>query len=275
MRINPAQAYLTVTAVPVDLDASYAWDNEGRMTSLTGPSNATPETYSYDAMGRLSTGGATYGPAGELLTFNGVNRTYNVLGQLTRMTKSGVMDMEYRYTAGQNNGRISQSKDWVTGEEVTYQYDALNRLSSAQTTDSAWGNAYSYDGWGNLTGKSVTKGSAPSLGVSYDPALNMQVGSNPPSYMPPGWAQAYDGEDRPLQRKAEMWTYPWNGQGIVSNVTYDHTGKKVFWVGGTTIDEDQLRVCEIYFYGSRGRSWRGISAGTGRMRRGSRSGIGG
>jgi hypothetical protein len=58
------------------------------MTSLTGPSNGPVETYTYDAMGRLSTGGATYGPAGELLTFNGVTRTYNTLGQLTRMTKT-------------------------------------------------------------------------------------------------------------------------------------------------------------------------------------------
>ena len=128
------------------MDASYGWDNEGRMTSLTGPGGT--DTYAFDVMGRLSSGGATYGPAGELLTFNNVIRTYNNLGQLTRMTAS-VMDMEYRYTAGYNNGRISQSKDYVTGEEVTYSYDSLNRLSHAETTDSAWGTTYVYDGWRN------------------------------------------------------------------------------------------------------------------------------
>ena len=149
-------------AGPVTIDANYEWDNEGRMTSLKGPldgaGNRPVETYSYDAMGRLSAGGATYGPAGELLTFNGVTRSYNNLGQVTRMTKAGMLDVEYRYPAGQNNGRISQSKDYVTGEEVTYTYDALNRLSRAETTDAAWGNQYAYDGWGNLLSKTVTKG---------------------------------------------------------------------------------------------------------------------
>jgi hypothetical protein len=30
------------------------------------------------------------------------------------------MDVQCRYTDGQNNGRIGQSKDWIPGEEVTY-----------------------------------------------------------------------------------------------------------------------------------------------------------
>ena len=44
------------------------------------------------------------------------------------------MDHEYRFSATQNDGRITQRKDWVSGEEITYQYDSLNRLISAQTT---------------------------------------------------------------------------------------------------------------------------------------------
>ena len=74
--------------------------------------------------------GATWGTAGELLSFNGDTRSYNVLGQVTRITGGG-MDMEYRYVAGQNNGRIWQSKDWATGEEVTYTYDTVNRATKA------------------------------------------------------------------------------------------------------------------------------------------------
>jgi YD repeat-containing protein len=45
-----------------------------------------------------------------------------------------MMDMEYRYSATQNNGQITQQKEWATGEEVTYQYDSLQRLISAVTT---------------------------------------------------------------------------------------------------------------------------------------------
>jgi RHS repeat-associated protein len=252
MRITP-KANQQGVATTAELDASYGWDNEGRMTTQTGPSNGPTETFAYDAMGRLSTGGATYGPAGELLTFNGVTRTYNVLGQLTRMTKAGVMDMEYRYTAGQNNGRIWQSKDYVTGEEVTYQYDALNRLTAASTTDTAWGNAYGYDGWGNLKSKSVTKGTAPTLSVSYDPALNMETGSNPPSYVPWDYTLKWDAEDRPREGKAQVWA-PWPPSST-GTVTYDHTGKKVFWAGGSYNPSpwEEFAACEVYFYGITGK----------------------
>jgi RHS repeat-associated protein len=133
------------------------------------------------------------------------------------------------------------------GEEVTYQYDALNRLSRAETTDAAWGNAYTYDGWGNLTGKSVTKGTAPTLSAAYDPALNMTVGSNPPSYLPWNYADSYDVEDRPLNVRATMWS-----SSYIGKATYDHTGKKVFWIGDVMKDEQQIKGCEVWFYGITG-----------------------
>jgi len=38
--------------------------------------------------------------------------------------------------------------------------------------DSTRGQSITYDGFGNLTKVNVIKGSAPALGVSYDPATN-------------------------------------------------------------------------------------------------------
>ena len=67
-----------------------------------------------------------------------------------------MMDMEYVYTAGQNNGRITQSVDGIAGETVNYTYDPLNRLASASATNGTWGQSYAYDGFGNVTQKSVT-----------------------------------------------------------------------------------------------------------------------
>jgi YD repeat-containing protein len=183
MRVTP-RANQRGVATPVNLEASYGWDNEGRMTSLTGPSDGPVESYTYDALGRPTSGGATYNDAGQLWTFNGVTRSYNSLGQVTRMTAPGTMDVEYRYTAGKNNGRIASVKDYITGEDVSYEYDRLNRLVHAETTDASWGTNYVYDGWGNLTNKTPTKGSPPSLAVNYDPALNMTVGSPLPSVVP-------------------------------------------------------------------------------------------
>ncbi len=145
---------------------------------------------------------ATWGPAGELLTFGsqfqgyccnapvwpGISetRTYNPLGQLTRITATSwsgptLMDVQYLYTSGQNNGRISQMADGVTGEQVSYTYDALNRLAGAQTADSLWGEQYRYDGWGNLVVKAVTKGTAPVYSQMFDPSLNRPVGTAPPT----------------------------------------------------------------------------------------------
>lgn len=102
---------------------------------MTVPQGST-FTYGYDAMARLSTvsenGGqiasATYNVAGQLATlaYDGAteSRTYNPLPQLTRMTTtSGAsvwMDTQYIFPAGQNNGRVSQTVDNVTGETVTY-----------------------------------------------------------------------------------------------------------------------------------------------------------
>ena len=197
---------------PAQIDASYAWDNEGRMTSQSYPVPAplgTTDTltlgYQFDSMGRLGTmtgdlgdgngplqlANATYGPAGELTGLTGgtpgsyypytETRTYNSLSQLTGINHSiylqgSDVNIQYVYSTTQNNGRIVQSVDGVSGEQVTYQYDALNRLAHAKTASSAWGETYQYDRFGNLTAKTPTKGSAPALSAMYDASTNRQMG---------------------------------------------------------------------------------------------------
>ena len=63
----------------------------------------------------------------------------------------------------------------MSGETVTYTYDSLNRLASAGS-GSTWGDSYTYDGFGNLTAKTVTAGSAPTLSVAVDPNTNHITG---------------------------------------------------------------------------------------------------
>lgn len=132
---------------------------------------------------------AQYGPAGELLqmTYHTTNYAaqsgllddtytvsyqHNPLLQMTRLsaawqvyymhTTLPPIDLEYRYSATQNNGRITSTKDNITGEEVSYSYDSLQRLIAAATTGPDWGLSFTYDGFGNLTQRTVTKGAAPS-----------------------------------------------------------------------------------------------------------------
>ena len=54
---------------------------------------------------------------------------------------------------------------------VSYGYDSLNRLASASSS-AGWGETFTYDGFGNLTDKTVTSGAAPPLHVTVNPANN-------------------------------------------------------------------------------------------------------
>jgi len=97
----------------------------------------------------------------------------------------------YTYSSTQNNGQITQVVDSVSGETISYQYDALKRLVSAASTPSsgstpaAWTQTYQYDGFGNLTAK-VLNGTTTSIPVtastnrlssaSYDANGNMTSG---------------------------------------------------------------------------------------------------
>lgn len=110
--------------------------------------------------------------------------------------------MEYRFSSTQNNGLITQEKDWISGEEVTYAYDALNRLVSAQTTGPEWGLTWGYDGFGNRVSQTVTKGSGPSSSLSVNPANN-RIDSTGYAYDPngnlinqPGQTLTYDVKNR-------------------------------------------------------------------------------
>ncbi len=210
----------------MDQNASYGWDSEGRMTSMTYPGGVASYQYQYEAMGHLSgmtdslhsnatVATASYGPAGEMdsLAHGGVNEnfSYNSMWQLT-----GDAAMIYTYTAGQNNGRITQSTDRASGEAVNYTYDSLNRLASAQATNGSWGNAYSYDGFGNLTAKTVTAGTAPNFAASYNPATNQQNGLNYDAngnVANPNGSAPYDVENRLLYSSDGVYAFGYDPQG--------------------------------------------------------------
>jgi len=116
----------------------------------------------------------TYNAANQLLTFNNETHTYNNLNQMTRLTVTGNLDISYNFPAGTNNGKIGSQTDNISGETVTYQYDSLNRLLSANSNQS-WTETYGFDGFGNLLSKTPT-GGAPTLSIAVDPATNHIVG---------------------------------------------------------------------------------------------------
>jgi hypothetical protein len=137
-----------------------------------------------------------------------------------------------------NNGNvwgITNNKD--TTRNQTFTYDALNRLTSAQNagTDCTkatlngkteyWGNSYSYDAWGNLLSKNVTKCGAENFSVAalvnnrlsgygYDAAGNMTNDNLGNGY-------TYDGASRIAQVNGSAVTYtygPASGERVRKDV---------------------------------------------------------
>ncbi len=178
--------YQQQVVVQRDLDGSWTYDSEGKMTSVTYPAGsagpvAGTYTVGYDAMSRPRTltdpqsaglvTDVSYGSAGELLSISGLyteSRSYNSRLQLTAL--NGVT---FTYP-GSNNGKIQTQYDPVSGETITYQYDSLNRLISA-IGNGTWGQTYAYDGFGNLTAKNAAPGkTAQTFSAAF--VNNQQVG---------------------------------------------------------------------------------------------------
>ena len=97
------------------------------------------------------------------------------------------IDFTYTYPTG-NNGRISQMADNITGEQVSYTYDQLNRL--VQSASSVTGTMpFAYDGFGNLTQQGQTSLSVDpntnrinSAGYQYNANGNVTQAPGPVSY---------------------------------------------------------------------------------------------
>lgn len=103
-------------------------------------------------------------------------RTYNSMGQLTQLTGTGGVSIQYNYaSAGANNGQMASQVQ--SGETITYQYDSLKRLSSA-TSSQGWGQGFSYDGFGNLTAKNALSGNPPVGSYGVDASTNRLTGAS-------------------------------------------------------------------------------------------------
>jgi len=263
---NPPPGWVASNPYGYPVQLSYDWDSAGRMFQTRYPTYFPGGTlnlnYQYDNTGNLASmrlGGqpiatAAYGPAGEMTSlwtsYAGTEtRTYNSLLQLTHevlTTAPGtppvtLKDIQYVYPTGSNNGRISESVDAITGEDVQYTYDSLQRLVAAQTAGPQWGDAYAYDGFGNLLSKTVTKGSAPGMSASYDPATNRPVGGN---YDANGNAPIgiWDVENhlvsQNLDGQAVTWGYDPSGKRVMKYQVVNGQPNWTFWmydIGGREI----------------------------------------
>ncbi|MDO8941627.1 MAG: RHS repeat-associated core domain-containing protein, partial [Desulfobacterales bacterium] len=247
------------------VSVSYEWDNEGRPIAQKFPDMATGNptldtgprfTWGYDSMGRLATMGqtepwggfaatlvssTTYNAAGQMTQLvrpgDSETRTYNTLGQLVHQLGLG-KNIEYRYSVTANDGRITHRKDWVSGEEVAYQYDALGRLASAVTTGPEWGLSFTYDGFGNKTQQTVTKGTGPSHSFAVSAATNRLTafGHDANGNVTSGLAglpgtYSYDGENRMVDNGVETYGYGAGNRRLWKKSTVSGSWAEVYLYG--------------------------------------------
>ncbi len=238
----------------IELSASYTYQSTGTVDSITYPTHWEPQGGSYvETTGtklfmyydwarrpqRMNKPNAftvainfAYNSADQMTSMQALpslaggtmyteTRQYNAYGQLTRQTVAGEVDIEYRFSPTVLDGRLEQRKDWISGEEVTYQYDQLGRLIAAATTGPEWGQSYGFDGFGNLTQQVVTKGTAPSMSMVVDPATN-RLGGSGVSYDAVGNLTSdgvntftYDGHNRLRTAAGETYTYSSKNQRLV------------------------------------------------------------
>jgi RHS repeat-associated protein len=145
--------------------------------SSNGYSTTWAQNVSYDFAGRLSSWQRHTGVGYDFDTSVAETLGYNVNGQLTSMSWSyqdpvydrwgAAAGIQYVYSASQNNGQITQAVETWSGQNISYQYDALKRLISAASTPTgsgapaAWTEAMQYDGFGNLTAKVLNGATTP------------------------------------------------------------------------------------------------------------------
>lgn len=147
-------------------------------------------------------------------------------------------------TLGDNGNVYQVVNNRDSTRTQSFSYDALNRITTGQSSGSQWGEAFTIDAWGNLTnrtgisGKTYYEGLSTSAGTNnqltsfgYDAAGNM-TSNSPTSYV-------YDAENR------LVWT---SGYRYI----YDGDGKRVETcavAGATTACPTSGTSGTLYWYG--------------------------
>jgi RHS repeat-associated protein len=239
---------------PTGESIAYTYNGAGRQTSVIDAalSNNYATGVTYAPAGSLSS--ATFGAAGSFAGIN-LNATYNNRLQPNEIkywsTSGTALDLSDNFvnSHGHNNGQVATiTNNLHTGRSQNFTYDTLNRVATAQTTATSstsltdcWGEKYTVDQWGNLSGISESS-------TAYNGCTQESI-----SYVPTAKNQltgfAYDASGNTTNDGS--YPYTWNAESQLTSargVTYlydgdgnrvEKQGSKLYWrgVNNETLDE--------------------------------------
>ena len=192
---------------PLGNVTSYGYDAKGNLTSVSAPEPLGAETFTYDALSRVT---ATTDGAGRTTSIG-----YDLADRVTKLVFSDGADISYRYD---KNGNLESRVD-NTGE-TTFTYDLFNRLRIKAVPNGPW-PTYTYDHLGNLTSAADGGGA---VTYDYDPA-NRLIRLTEPD----GAATTFSHDD--AGRRTAL-NYP---NGVSQTLSYDPAGR----VKAITATKDQ------------------------------------
>ena len=149
-----------------DYDGSithYSYDALNRMTGISYPDDTTA-SFTYDALSRLLTATNETGT---------VTYTYDNRGRVSSVTDVWGYRVDYGYDNTGNRISLNVSEGQTGLYDMTYVYDAMNRVTSQ--TDAVNSVSYEYDATGNLTSRILNNAFTATYG--YD-RLNRLTGIN-------------------------------------------------------------------------------------------------
>ncbi|MDA8440055.1 MAG: hypothetical protein M0Z51_14520 [Propionibacterium sp.] len=237
-------------------ETGFTYDDDDNLIGVRYPSG-NHVSYDYDTNNRLVrvyddarglefARDFTYRPSGALASYTSGNGIINTVTfddeteQPTHIASSGsVLDLAYSYD---DAGNVTEILDGRQGQNATYQYDALRRLTAAT---GPWGTlAYGYDAVGNRTSSIVTDTATPPVSTattySYGSATNRLVALLRGGTQFEGFD--YDSAGRLTQdSRIDAYTYtPANlvesartYAGALTTYRYDADGQRVLSIAGS------------------------------------------
>ena len=251
---------------------SYSYNYDGSINQLTYPSSGRTITYSPNIAAQpisavdtannityASTG--LYTPHGALrsLTNGGsstvlstmyfdkrlqpcriaVNTSGSAPSSCGDLAHSGnILDLNYDFDLGiSDNGnayRIANNRSGSAGRSINYRYDPLNRIYAAYTDGNLWGETFSIDGWGNLTGIAAFPGKPAGENLGQGANTNNRLTNI-------CGATCYDAAGNTINDGVYTYTYDLENRisvGAGVSYTYDGDGRRVMKsTSGSTVQD--------------------------------------